>query len=291
METPKADIPIDEPLVRQLLREQHPDLETLELRLVANGWDNVIYRLGDELVVRLPRRLVAVPLVEHEQRWLPEIAGRVTVAVPAPLRVGLPSDTFPWHWTIAAWLDGELASETAFEQHGGLAIELAEFLRQLHIDAPRNAPHNPFRGVPLAEREVAIRDRLATGLLPRPRDVEDVWQRALAAPPWTAPPQWLHGDLHPANILIREGRLAAVLDFGDLCSGDPATDLATAWLSLDADGREQFRGALDYDDATWVRARGWALLMGAAFLVNSGDNAPMRRIGTHALEQVLLSQP
>jgi aminoglycoside phosphotransferase (APT) family kinase protein len=286
METPKADIAIDEPLVRQLLREQHPDLETLELRLVANGWDNVLYRLGGELVVRLPRRLVAVPLVENEQRWLPEIAERVTVAVPTPIRIGLPSDTFPWHWTIAAWLEGELASETAFEQHGGLAIELAEFVRELHTDAPSNAPRNPFRGVPLAEREIAIRDRLATGLLPRPREVESVWQCALAAPPWAAPARWLHGDLHPANILISAGRLSAVLDFGDLCSGDPATDLATAWLSLDEDGRERFRAALDYDDATWVRARGWALVMGAAFLVHSGDNAAMHRIGTHAWEQV-----
>jgi aminoglycoside phosphotransferase (APT) family kinase protein len=109
-----ADIFIDEPLVRRLLREQHPDLGTLELRLVANGWDNDIYRLGGDLVVRLPRRLVAVPLVEHEQRWLSGIAERVTVDVPAPVRIGLPSDTFPWPWTVAPWFEGDLGSTTSF---------------------------------------------------------------------------------------------------------------------------------------------------------------------------------
>jgi aminoglycoside phosphotransferase (APT) family kinase protein len=285
MDTPAADIAVDEPLVRRLLGSQHPDLAQLTLDLVANGWDNVLYRLGDDLVVRLPRRLVAAELVEHEQRWLPEIALRVSVEVPAPVRVGLPSPQFPYPWSIAAWLEGDLASESGST---GFAADLARFVRELHTDAPADAPINPVRGVPLRARDDALRARLASGALPNSGELERLWDRALAAPAWERPPRWLHGDLHPANMLLREGRLAAVLDFGDVCGGDPATDLATAWLSFDPSGRALFRDALDYDDATWRRASGWALLLGTALATNSADNPAMRRIGEHALDQVLL---
>jgi aminoglycoside phosphotransferase (APT) family kinase protein len=283
-----ADIFVDEPLVRRVLREQHPDLGTLELRLAANGWDNVIYRLGGELAVRLPRRLVAVPLVEHEQRWLPEIAERVTVAVPAPIRIGRPSDAFPWPWTVAPWFEGDLGSTISFTEHDSLATELASFVSELHVPAPADAPFNPVRGVPLAARDESITARLATGIAPRADELMDAWRRARSVEPWSGAPLWLHGDLHPANILIHDGHLVAVLDFGDLTSGDPATDLATAWLTFDRAGRDRFRSALDYDDATWQRAAGWAISLGSAALM--GDLA-MRRIGTHALEQILLSKP
>jgi aminoglycoside phosphotransferase (APT) family kinase protein len=291
-DTPQADIRVDEPLVRRLLREQHPDLASLDLALVANGWDNVLYRLGPELVVRLPRRTVAAQLIEHEQRWLPSIVARVSVPVPAPVRIGTPSDRFPWHWSISPWLDGELASSTPFESHGSLAAELATFVAQLHTPAPADAPVNPVRGVPLASRDRAIRERLASGLIPRAQDVAELWDAAVATQRWTSPPVWLHGDLHPANILVRGGRLAAVIDFGDLTGGDPATDLATAWLTFDTADRASFRDALDqgnsdYGDATWTRARGWAIALGTAFLTNSADNPAMNAIGTHALEQAL----
>jgi aminoglycoside phosphotransferase (APT) family kinase protein len=282
-----ADIFLDEPLVRRLLRTQHPDLADLELRLEANGWDNDLYRLGGELVVRLPRRRVAVPLIESEQRWLPTIAERVSVQIPTPVRVGVPSEDFAWPWTITPWFEGTIASRTPFAEHGSLATDLAGFVRQLHIAAPTEAPSNPFRGVPLAEREVAFRDRLETGTVPHLREVEEVWRDALLAEPWMGAPVWLHGDLHPANVLTRGGQLAAVLDFGDLTSGDPASDLATAWLTFDPDGRAAFRAALDYDEETWRRARGWALVLASAFLANSADSPAMLGIGTHAIEQVI----
>ena len=172
------DIFLDEHLVRRLVRSQHPDLGEQELRLVANGWDNDLYRLGDDLVVRLPRRKVAVPLIANEQRWLPSIAERVSVAVPTPVRVGVASDEFPWPWTITPWFEGTIASNLSVEAHDSLASDLAEFVRQLHIPAPEDAPANPFRGVPLAEREVALLDRLASGLVPRIDEVERAWQRA-----------------------------------------------------------------------------------------------------------------
>jgi aminoglycoside phosphotransferase (APT) family kinase protein len=284
-----ADIFLDEPLVRRLLLEQHPDLANLDLRLVANGWDNDLYRLGDKLVVRLPRRRVAVPLIEHEQRWIPAIAERVSVAVPSPVRVGVPSDAFPWPWSITPWFEGTIASETPFGEHDALATDLGRFVRELHTPAPTDAPYNPFRGVQLAERESAMQDRLASGRVPYPDLVEAAWHHALGAKPWSSAPVWLHGDLHPANILSRDTRLAAVLDFGDLTSGDPATDLATAWLTFDPDGRARFRATLDYDEDTWRRASGWALVLAGAFLANSADSPAMLAIGSHGIEQVLFS--
>jgi aminoglycoside phosphotransferase (APT) family kinase protein len=282
-----ADIFLDEPLVRRLLEAQHPDLGSRELRLVANGWDNDLYRLGDDLVVRLPRRKVAVPLITSEQHWLPSIAARVSVAVPTPFRVGVASEDFPWPWTITPWFDGTIASQTAFDTHDRLALGLAQFVREMHTTAPADAPINPFRGVPLEDREVAMRDRLASGLVPNPIEVEAAWRYALGARPWTFAPLWLHGDLHPANILTRNGELAAILDFGDLTSGDPASDLATAWLTFDVAGRANFRDALDYDEHTWRRASGWALALAGAFLANSADSPAMLAIGTHGIEQVL----
>jgi aminoglycoside phosphotransferase (APT) family kinase protein len=203
------------------------------------------------------------------------------------VRVGVPSDDFAWPWTITPWFEGTIASQTPFAEHGSLATDLAEFVRQLHTAAPSDAPANPFRGVPLADREVAFRDRLATGTVPHRSEVERIWQDALRADPWMGTPVWLHGDLHPANILTRDGQLSAVLDFGDLTSGDPASDLATAWLTFDPAGRAAFRTALDYDDATWRRARGWVVVLASAFLANSADSPAMLGIGTHAIEQVI----
>jgi aminoglycoside phosphotransferase (APT) family kinase protein len=284
----EADIFVDEPLVRRLLVAQHPDLAARELRLITNGWDNDLYRLGSDLVVRLPRRKVAVPLIASEQRWLPSIAARVSVAVPTPVRIGVASEDFPWPWTITRWFDGTIASQTPFENHDDLAVDLARFVREMHTPAPLDAPANPFRGVPLREREEVMRERLASGLVPHPAEVDSAWRHSLGARPWSGEPSWLHGDLHPANILTRDGHLAAVLDFGDLTSGDPASDLATAWLTFDAIGRARFRAALDYDDDTWRRASGWALVLAGAFLAHSADSPAMLAIGMHAVKEVLL---
>ena len=291
MDTPAADIEVDETLVRALLADQHPDLADLPLRLVANGWDNAIYRLGLEYAVRVPRRTIAAKLVEHENTWLPLIATLVHVPIPVPVRTGSPSARFPWQWSVTRWLDGELAADTPFDGHGTLAVELAHFVRDLHVAAPPDAPSNPVRGVPLETRADAVARRFQSGLVPHAIAVAAVWQAALDAPHWAGPPLWLHGDLHPANVIARNGRLAAVIDFGDLTAGDPATDLATAWLPFDADGRREFMRQLAYDDATWSRARGWAVTMATALLANSGDAPAMRRIGLHAVEQLLEDQP
>ncbi|WP_345764349.1 aminoglycoside phosphotransferase family protein [Diaminobutyricibacter sp. McL0608] len=291
MDTPAADIDVDDVLVQSLLAEQHPDLADLPLRLVANGWDNAIYRLGVDFAVRVPRRTIAAELVAHENTWLPLLATLVHVAIPVPVRTGAASRRFPWQWSVTRWIDGELAADTPFDEHGALAVELARFVRDLHVPAPAEAPANPVRGVPLETRSGAVAARLATGLVPDAPAVASLWKEAIAAPVWTGPALWLHGDLHPANIIARDGRLAAVIDFGDLTAGDPATDLATAWLTFDAAGRRTFVRELAYDDATWARARGWAVTMATAVLANSADAPAMRRIGLHALEQLFEDQP
>ncbi|WP_348789078.1 aminoglycoside phosphotransferase family protein [Leifsonia sp. NPDC080035] len=287
--TPPADIVSDERLVARLIEEQHPDLAG-PLRLMSDGWDNQIYRLGDRLAVRIPRREVAAHLIEHEQRTLPGIAARVAVPVPAPVRIGVPSQTFGWPWSIIPWLEGVDGASVTAAERAGIAEPLAAFLDAVHTPAPDDAPENPVRGVPLANRDIAIRDRLRT--LADRMDVAPLvaaWDDALEAPVWTGPALWLHGDPHPGNLLLTpEGGLAAVIDFGDVTAGDPATDLATAWLTFDADGRERFRAALrpTPDDATWRRARGWAVSMGSALAASSGDNPRMAALGAHAVAQL-----
>jgi aminoglycoside phosphotransferase (APT) family kinase protein len=280
--TPPVDIPTDAELVAALVAAQHPDLAA-PLRLVSDGWDNQLYRLGDAYAVRIPRREVAAHLIEHEQQMLPGIAARVHTTVPAPVRVGVPSDAFPWPWSIVAWIDGVDGASVAAGERSGVAEALAEFVGELAVPAPE-APHNPVRGVPLASRRevVATRLRSLSGRM-EVAGLEQAWREALAAPAWAGPPLLLHGDLHPGNLL-----LTPVIDFGDVTSGDPATDLATAWLTFDGEARERFRAALPVapDRATWLRARGWAVTMASALATSSDDNPRMASLAHHALDQL-----
>jgi aminoglycoside phosphotransferase (APT) family kinase protein len=290
--TPEADIHTDAELVGRLVAEQHPDLAG-PLRLVSDGWDNQLYRLGDALVVRVPRREVAAHLIEHEQRVLPGIAERVPVAVPAPVRIGRPSGTFPWAWSIVRWIDGVDGADVSPAERASAARPLAEFMAALHIPAPDDAPKNPVRGVPLADRDAAVQQRLGqlAERMPVAR-LAELWRTALEAPRWDGPPLWLHGDPHPGNLLLTPDRsgLAAVIDFGDVTAGDPATDLATAWLTFEPDARAVFRAHLEsltpVDEATWMRATGWAVVMASALAAHSDDNPRMRSLAAHALAQL-----
>jgi aminoglycoside phosphotransferase (APT) family kinase protein len=289
---PPAEVDVTPELVRALLREQHPDLADLPLHTVTSGWDNVTVRLGDGLAVRVPRRASAAALVVNEQRWLPVLAPLLGVDVPVPVRTGRPADGYPWHWSVVPWLPGRPAVDLPPAARRPLAVPLADVVARLHVPAPADAPVNPVRGVPLRSRDAAVRERLASGAVPEPGRVQALWEHALGAPPWAGPPLWMHGDLHPANLLVDDdGGLAAVLDFGDLTAGDPATDLAAAWLTFDADGRRAFRerlaGRLGTDPDTWVRARGWALVMATAVLVTSDDDPVFARLAREALAQVL----
>ncbi len=289
MPTPAAEVHVDVSLVRDLLRAQHPDLADLPLEVVANGWDNVLVRLGDDLAVRLPRRDAAARLVEHEQRWLPAIARRVApvVPVPAPVRTGVATARYPWSWSVVPWLPGVVAGERV----GGprVASALAAFLGLLHVPAPADAPVNPVRAVPLASRSEAVLHRLATADVPRSGELATVWRAAAALPAHSGPPVWVHGDLHPFNLLVEPDadgdRLAAVIDFGDVTAGDPAVDLATAWLTLDREARCGFRTALAVDDVAWGRARGWAVAIASA--LQQSSDAASRAVGRRAIDALL----
>lgn len=293
MDAPPADFHVDAALVSALVAAQHPDLVD-DIRLVANGWDNAIFRLGDELAVRVPRRRDAVGLISNEQRWLPEIAERVPVPVPAPVRIGRPAPELGYDhpWTIVPWLAGEPATGFEIAARDVAVNALAAFVDALAVPAPADAPANAYRGVPLANRDDDVRARLARGRVPDARRLLAVWERALAAPAWSGPRVWLHGDLHPANLLLApSGGLTAVIDFGDVTAGDPATDLATAWLTFGPRARRVFRSELErrrgVDEATWERARAWALVIASAVVDTTGATGALGRAAEYVLEQVV----
>jgi aminoglycoside phosphotransferase (APT) family kinase protein len=294
---PAAEVDVSEELVRKLIADQHPDLADRELTLMANGWDNTMFRLGDDLLVRLPRREVAAALVVHEQRWLPELAPRLPLPIPAPVRTGKPSPThgYPWWWSIIAFMPGDIAARTAPGDPHQAATTLGAFLRALHTQAPPDAPVNPVRGVPLARREAAFAANLQTlGDRVDQATMRRLFDAALATPPWTGPPLWLHGDLHAANILVHEGEISGVIDFGDITGGDPATDLSVAWSVIPAVARETFwatyGGRADgdrADDATKDRAKGWAVAFAAVYLAHSADNPLMEELGRRTYRAVI----
>lgn len=276
-------------MVSDLLEAQRPDLAGLAVVPIGFGWDNFSFLVGDDLVARFPRREAAVPLVENEVRWLPEIASRLTLPVPAPVFVGEPGSGYPWRWTLVPWIPGDRVSRAGDLETQGAATDLGTFLRALHEPAPPGAPRNPFRGIPLRERDPVTGDRI--DVMPTQFDpvaVLSIWETALEVPDHDGPPVWIHGDLHPANLLSVAGRLSGVIDFGDLASGDPATDLAIAWMLFGSEDRELFRNAYGgVDETTWERARGWAVSLAVAFLANSADNAEMEQIGQLTLERVI----
>ncbi|MFE0458912.1 aminoglycoside phosphotransferase family protein [Kitasatospora sp. NPDC058965] len=285
----------EQDLVRALLRDQHHDLADLELRDVNGGWDNQMWRLGEDLAVRLPRTERAPALLERERTWLPALAGRLPLPTPVPLRVGRPSSLFDRTWTVARWVEGDPADHTPITWNQA-ADTLAEFLRALHHPAPADAPANPLRGVPLADMPLNEDQFGLVAGHPGADGARELWERAVAAPAWQGPPTWLHGDLHPANVVVRDGTLAGVVDFGELCAGDPATDLSAAWILLPAGTAGRFFDAYgDTDEATRLRARGWAVLRAlgligigrAGRLGLPGGKPTWEPAGYAALERVL----
>jgi aminoglycoside phosphotransferase (APT) family kinase protein len=257
----------------------------------VNGWDNATFRLGDDLAVRLPRRAEAVPLILHEQRYLPDMARRSPVAVPVPVHAGWPTCNFPWPWSIVRWVPGTAAADVDPDRRGPAAEGLAGFLLSLHVPAAAGVPVNPFRGVPLTVRDSAVVERLEDReRYPQAAALREIWAQALAAKAWDGPAMMLHGDLHPGNILLADdGSLAGVIDFGDVGAGDPAVDLAVGWLMFDAGARHRFMHAFGraVDGDTWARARGWALVLSTAMLSNSDDNPRMFAVGEFGATQIL----
>ena len=286
---PDAEVVVDVEIVRALLRAQHPDLSDLPIQEAAAGWDNFIFRLGGAMSVRLPRRLASVAMLEHEQRWLRTIAPQLPIPVPAPLRIGKADHQYPWPWSVVPWLSGETADLAPLR--ADQAKPLARFLRALHVAAPADAPKNPARGVPLQQRAAAVEERMQrlarkTALVGS--TVSKAWESALEAPPAELA-TWFHGDLHPQNVLVEDGKLTGAIDWADIAAGDSATDLASIWMLLPTIAARETAiaeyGAVS--PATWSRAIGWAINLGT-LLLETGlvDNPRHAAIGELTLRRI-----
>jgi aminoglycoside phosphotransferase (APT) family kinase protein len=259
------EIETDAALVGRLVAAQFPQWADLPIEPVrSRGTDNALYRVGDDKVVRMPRIQRAAGALAKEQEWLPRLGPLLPLAVPEPLARGVPADGYPWEWWVYGWLEGETATVERIVDHGQAASDLARFVAALQridpTDGPPPGEHNVFRGEPLEARDAPTRRAIAA--LHDEIDVRAVtavWDAALETPGWERPPVWIHGDLDARNLLVRDGRLSAVIDWGCLGVGDPACDVMVAWKMLTADARETFRAALSIDQPTWTRSRGWAL--------------------------------
>lgn len=254
------ELETDEALVRRLLAGQFPQWAELPIHaLPAGGTDNAIYRLGDGLSVRLPRRRGWAPSLDGEFEWLPKLAPQLPFRVPSPIARGAPAEGYPHEWAVYGWLDGEDATTAPLDLDRA-AADLAELLAALWRIDPAGAPPPGGRGGPLAPRDEPTRAGIAAlGGLIDAGAVTAAWEAALAAPEWDRPPVWVHGDLDARNLLVSDSKITSVLDWGLMCAGDPACDVKVAWSVLDVQTRPVFRDLLGIDDGTWARARGWAL--------------------------------
>jgi aminoglycoside phosphotransferase (APT) family kinase protein len=291
---PRAEVLVDEALARRLLREQQPALAERPVRLVANGWDNAVFAVGEELLARFPRRAASVASVTNEQRWLPVLAPRLPLPVPSPVYAGVPGSGYPWPWSVVAFFPGQVAALAEPSDPTAAARALAWFLACLHRPAPSDAPANPHRGGALHRRGANFHENLSViGPGATRSRLLETWADAVAAPVFRGPPVWLHGDLHPANIVVDSDKVSAIIDFGDLTSGDPATDLAVPWMMLPPTAHRTFwdtylaDARYPVDEHLMRRARGWAASLGLVFCAHSADNPLMAAVGRRTIETVV----
>lgn len=280
---------IDSALVARLIAAQLPHLAHLPVHPVARqGHDNRTFRLGKDLVVRMPSAAGYVDAVAVEDRWLPVLAPHLPVPVPEPVAVGEPGEGYPFAWSVRRWVSGEPLEPTGIASPA-VAADVAGFLRALHgiraSDGPPAGERTSFRGAHLSVYDRDVRRALAAiGWAIDADAAEAIWEDALAWS-WQAAPVWVHGDVAAANLLASGGRLVGVIDFGQMGVGDPACDLVLAWTGLDASGRRLLRDAVGLDDDTWRRARGWALWKALITLEDRG--AAQRDVQARALAAVL----
>ena len=268
---------IDAALVQHMVASQFPQWKDLPVRPVAlSGWDNRTFHLGEHMLVRMPSAAEYASQVEKEQRWLPRLAPLLPLSIPVPLAIGKPADGYPWKWSIYSWLEGDTAASAPIADLCDFATSLAQFLSALQridpTDGPLPGPHSFYRGGSLTTYDAETRRAIAA--LKGKIDVDAasaVWEAALATS-WQGAPVWVHGDISPGNLLVQEGKLSAVIDFGQLSVGDPACDLAVAWTFFTGESRAVFRTRLPLDTGTWARGRVWALWK--ALIVAAGFTNP-----------------
>lgn len=284
---------IDATLVRMLIAAQFPQWSDMAIKPVhQGGWDNRTFHLGDHMTVRLPSGASYAAQVQKEQYWLPRLAPQLPLPIPVPVAMGAPDEHYPWHWSVYGWLAGETARRERIADLTQFANTLAAFLLALQAadatDGPAPGAHNFHRGGSLTVYDAQTRQAIAalgstidTGL------ATAVWDAALAAA-WSGPPVWFHGDVASGNLLVRDGRLSAVLDFGTAGVGDPACDLAIAWTLLEGESRQSFKTALPLDPATWARGRGWTLWKALIVYAGlAGTNPLEKENARHVLAEVL----
>ncbi len=255
---------IDTALARHLIDSQFPQWKDLIIQPVAlSGWDNRTFHLGENMLIRMPSAPDYELQIEKEQEWLPKLAPLLPLPIPAPLAIGKPSENYPWRWSIYRWIDGQSANHSQITDLSDFAKSLANFLTALERIDATNGPlaglHSFYRGGNLNHYDeevrqaiVAIEDKIDVNA------IIEVWEAALMTT-WDKSPVWVHGDISAGNLLVQEGRLSAVIDFGQLAVGDPACDLAITWTLFKDNSREIFRKALQLDSGTWARGRGWTL--------------------------------
>ncbi len=280
-------------LVRRLLRAQQPQwADFLIAPVPSSGTDNALYRLGDDMVVRLPRIYWTTGQIAKEREWLPKLAPFLPLTIPKPLATGQPGEGYPWEWAVYRWLPGESATFARLADPRQAAIDLAQFITALQRIEPKGASlaaDANSRGAPLATRDAETREAIAAlfGMIDADAALA-VWEAALQAPEWDRAPVWFHGDLLPGNVLVEDGRMCAVIDFSILGIGDPACDLMIAWGLFRGASRDAFRDALAVDDATWARGRGHALSQAAIFIPYYLHTNPLGvAIARHTLNAVL----
>ncbi|ESZ29686.1 MULTISPECIES: aminoglycoside phosphotransferase family protein [unclassified Mesorhizobium] len=285
MPDPKPTIDTD--LVRRLVNAQFPQWRHLPVSPVTfGGWDNRTFHLGNDMTLRLPSAAPYALQVEKEHRWLPRLAPLLPLPIPVPLAMGEPGEDYPWQWSVYRWIDGETAKTAEIADRRQFAVDLAKFLIALRRIDPAGGPpagqHNFFRGGSLSVYDNQTREALQA--LEGQIDTQAataVWDAALAAT-WQGSPVWFHGDVAWGNLLVQNGRLSAIIDFGTSGIGDPSCDLAIAWTFFQGESREAFRAAIDVDEATWARGRGWtlwkALITVAGHDANQAEAERSRRV-------------
>ena len=283
---------IDIALVRRLIDHQFPQWRRLSIcRIEPGGWDNRTFRLGADLTVRLPSQAAYAAQVAKEQQWLPQLAAHLPVAIPMPVAEGLPTDEYPWHWSVYRWIDGKNAQVGWISDHQVFAADLAYFLTALQrTDAtggPPPGPHNFYRGGDIAVYDGETRQAIQNidGWIDT-ASATAVWEAALQRT-WDDAPVWVHGDIHPTNLLVRGGHLKAVIDFGCLAIGDPACDLAIAWTFFSGPSRELFRRHFAVDEGTWARAQGWAMWKALIMLDKSAADVSKREEARRVIYEVI----